>query len=118
MYPEEQYHRAFEIYAEIQSVTRTIALLGYPAPRQTLYNWINWKSELTEYSSSFCGCNTTEHPRHPLAAIKLGAPHRRFALDETMQEIADKLKVKIQDIELEIAILKRPIRQHKPFMQQ
>lgn len=37
MYSEEQYRKALEVHEETQSVTRTIALLGYPARRQTLY---------------------------------------------------------------------------------
>lgn len=53
MYSEEQYHRALEVYEETQSVTRTITLLGYPARRQTLYNWINQKRKSPEDRSTF-----------------------------------------------------------------
>lgn len=91
MYSEEQYHRALEVYEETQSVTRTIALLGYPACRQTLYNWINQKRKSPEDRSTFCGCNTSEHPRHPPAEIKLEALHRCFELGETVQKVANEL---------------------------
>ena len=72
-------------------MTRTIALLGYPARRQTLYNWINQKRKSPEDRSTFCGCNTPEHLRHPPAEIKLEALHRRFELGETVQKVADEL---------------------------
>ena len=91
MYSEEQYHRALEVYAETQSVARTMALLGYPARRQTLYNWINRKRKSPEERFAFCGCNTLEHPRHPPAEIKLEALHRCFELGETVQKVADEL---------------------------
>lgn len=48
MYSEEQYRKALEIYEETKSVTQTITILGYPARRQTLYNWINRKRMLPE----------------------------------------------------------------------
>lgn len=91
MYSEEQYHRALEVYEETQSVTRTITLLGYPARRQTLYNWINQKRKSPEDRSTFCGGNTPEHPRQPPAEIKLEALHRCFELGETVQKVADEL---------------------------
>lgn len=72
-------------------MTRTIALLGYPARRQTLYNWINQKRKSPEDRSTFCGCNTPEHPRHPPAEIKLEALHRCFELGETVQKVANEL---------------------------
>lgn len=43
MYSEEQYYKALEVYEETKSVTKTITILGCPARRQTLYNWINRK---------------------------------------------------------------------------
>lgn len=43
MYSEEQHYKALEVYEETKSVTKTITILGYPARKQTLYNWI--KSE-------------------------------------------------------------------------
>lgn len=43
MYSEEQYYKALEVYEETKSATKTITILGYPARRQTLYNWINRK---------------------------------------------------------------------------
>jgi GH35 family endo-1,4-beta-xylanase len=43
MYSEEQYRKALEVYEETKSVTKTITIWGYPARRQTLYNWINRK---------------------------------------------------------------------------
>lgn len=72
-------------------MTQTMALLGYPARRQTLYNWINWKAQASGRPFCFCGCNTPEHLRHPPAEIKLEALHRRFELGETVQKVADEL---------------------------
>lgn len=43
MYSDEQYRKALEVYEETKSVTKTITVLGYPARRQTMYNWINRK---------------------------------------------------------------------------
>lgn len=40
MYTQEQYERALSLYDACGSVTKTITQLGYPARRQTLYNWI------------------------------------------------------------------------------
>jgi hypothetical protein len=64
-YSEEQYRKAPEVYEETKSVTKTITILGYPARRQTLYNWINRKRMLPEDRCTFCGYNTPKHPRHP-----------------------------------------------------
>lgn len=55
MYSEEQYYKAFEVYEETKSVTKPIMILGYPARRQTLYNWINRKRILPEGKSTFRG---------------------------------------------------------------
>jgi putative transposase len=65
MYSEEQYRKALEVYEETKSVTKTITILGYPARRQTPYNWINQKRTLLEDGCVFCGYHTPEHPRHP-----------------------------------------------------
>ncbi|XOQ42894.1 MAG: hypothetical protein ACFWTN_00315 [Clostridium sp.] len=54
MYSEEQYRKALEVYEETKSVTKTITILGYPARRQTLYNWINRKRMLPENRCTFC----------------------------------------------------------------
>ena len=53
MYSEEQYRKAFEVYEETKSMTKTIPILGYPARRQTLYNWIHRKRILPEESLPF-----------------------------------------------------------------
>lgn len=50
MYSEEQYHRALEVYEETKSIAKTMSLLGYPARRQTLYNWINLKGSVKNIS--------------------------------------------------------------------
>lgn len=52
MYSEEQYYKALKVYEETKSVTKTITILGYPARRQTLYNWINRKRILPEVQKS------------------------------------------------------------------
>ena len=76
MYSEEQYRKALEVYEETKSVTKTITILGYPARRQTLYNWIHRKRILPEEKSTFRGYNTKEHPRHPPLEQKLQILHR------------------------------------------
>ena len=53
MYSDEQYHKALEVYEETKSVTKAMTLLGYPARRQTLYNWIHRKRILPEERSTF-----------------------------------------------------------------
>lgn len=65
MYSDEQYRKALEVYEETKSVTKTMTILGYPARRQTLYNWIHRKRILPEERSTFRGYNTEDHPRHP-----------------------------------------------------
>lgn len=71
MYSDEQYRKALEVYEETKSVTKTITILGYPARRQTLYNWIHRKRILPEERSTFRGYNTEDHPRHPSLKQKL-----------------------------------------------
>ena len=46
MYTEEQYKKELELYDQTGSVTKTITILGYPARRQTLYNWITRRKHL------------------------------------------------------------------------
>lgn len=65
MYSDEQYRKALEVYEETKSVTKTITVLGYPARRQTLYNWINRKRILPEERTTFRGYSTEEHLWHP-----------------------------------------------------
>lgn len=48
MYSDEQYRKALEVYEETKSVTKTITILGYPARRQTLYNWIHREASCQE----------------------------------------------------------------------
>ena len=88
MYSEEQYHKALEVYEETKSVTKTIQLLGYPARRQTLYNWINRKRILPDNRSTFRGYNTADHPRHPPLELKLEVLHRCFELGEDVQSVS------------------------------
>ena len=91
MYTEEQYHKALEVYEKTKSVTQTITILGYPARRQTLYNWINRKRILPEEKSTFCGYNTPEHPRHPPLELKLDVLHRCFELEEDVQLVSNEI---------------------------
>ena len=91
MYSEEQYRKALEVYEETKSVTKTMRLLGYPARRQTLYNWINRKRILPEDRSTFRGFNTAEHPRHPPLELKLEALHRCFELGEDVQSVSREI---------------------------
>lgn len=91
MYSEEQYYRALEVYEETQSITKTIRLLGYPARRQTLYNWINRKRLLPENRSTFRGYNTPEHPRHPPLEMKLNAIRRCFERGEDVQSVSKEI---------------------------
>lgn len=88
MYSEEHYHKALEVYEETKSVTKTIQLLGYPARRQTLYNWINRKRILPDNRSTFRGYNTADHPRHPPLELKLEVLHRCFELGEDVQSVS------------------------------
>ena len=164
MYSDEQYRKALEVYEETKSVTKTITILGYPARRQTLYNWIHRKRILPEERSTFRGYNTEDHPRHPSLEQKLQILHRCFELGEDVQSVSnevgystasiyawrrkyiqkgaaalmnppnerrrgkliegnaassqeiDELKTKIQDMQLELDILKETInvlRQHR-----
>lgn len=91
MYSEEQYHRALEVYEETKSITKTMRLLGYPARRQTLYNWINRKRLLPENRSTFRGYNTEDHPRHPPLELKLEALRRCFELGEDVQSVSKEI---------------------------
>lgn len=91
MYSEEQYLRALEVYDETGSVTKTITILGYPARRQTLYNWIMRRKHVPEGYSTFRGLNTPEHPRHPPLSVKLEALHRCFELGEDVQSVSDEI---------------------------
>ena len=91
MYSEEQYHKALAVYEETKSITKTLQRLGYPARRQTLYNWINRKRLLPEEKSTFRGYNTAEHPRHPPLELKLEAIRRCFELGEGVQSVSDEI---------------------------
>ncbi len=91
MYSEEQYHRALEVYEETGSVTKTIIILGYPARRQTLYNWITRRDRIPQGYSTFRGLNTAEHPRHAPLEIKLEALRRCFEQGEDVQAVSNEL---------------------------
>lgn len=91
MYSEEQYHKALEVYEETKSISKTMQRLGYPARRQTLYNWINRKRLLPENRSTFRGSNTAGHPRHPPVELKLEAIRRCFELGEDVQSVSDEI---------------------------
>ena len=91
MYSEEQYYKALDVYEETQSITKTIRLLGYPARRQTLYNWINRKRLLPENRSTFRGYNTPEHPRHPPLEMKLNAIRRCFEQGEDVESVSKEI---------------------------
>lgn len=85
MYSEEQYCKALALYDECDSITKTITQLGYPARRQTLYNWITRRKHLPKGRSSFHGVNTPEHQ------LKLRAIHRCFELGENVQSVSDEI---------------------------
>ena len=91
MYSDEQYRKALEVYEETKSVTKTITVLGYPARRQTLYNWINRKRILPEERTTFRGYNTEEHPRNPTLEQKLQILHRCFELGEVVQSVSNEV---------------------------
>ena len=91
MYSEEQYYKALKVYEETRSVTKTITILGYPARRQTLYNWINRKRILPEGKSTFRGYNTEDHPRHPPLEQKLQILHRCFEMGENVQSVSNEV---------------------------
>lgn len=91
MYSEEQYYKALKVYEETRSVTKTITILGYPARRQTLYNWINRKRILPEGKSTFRGYNTEDHPRHPPLEQKLQILHRCFEMGEDVQSVSNEV---------------------------
>ena len=91
MYSEEQYYKALEVYEETKSIKKTMQVLGYPARRQTLYNWINRKRLLPEKRSTFRGYNTPEHPRHPPFELKLEAIHRCFEQGEDVQSVSKEI---------------------------
>ena len=91
MYSEEQYYKALEVYEETKSIAKTMRLLGYPARRQTLYNWINRKRMLPENRSTFRGYNTADHPRHPPAELKLKAIRRCFEEGEDVQSVSEEI---------------------------
>ncbi len=91
MYSDEQYCKALALYDKCGSVTKTITQLGYPAGRQTLYNWITRRKHLPEERSTFHGVNTPEHPRNPPLELKLNALRRRFELGENVQLVSDEI---------------------------
>ena len=70
---------------------KTITQLGYPARRQTLYNWITRRKHLQPEHATFHGVNTPEHPRHPPLELKLKALHRCFELGEDVQSVSDEI---------------------------
>ncbi len=78
-------------HEETKSITKTMRLLGYPARRQTLYNWINRKRLLPENRSTFRGYNTAEHPRHPPLELKLEVLHRCFEQGEDVQSVSKEI---------------------------
>ncbi|MCR5694578.1 MAG: IS3 family transposase [Clostridia bacterium] len=91
MYSEEQYYKALEVYEETKSIIKTMRLLGYPARRQTLYNWINRKRLLPENRTTFRGYNTAEHPRHPPLELKLDVIRRCFENGEDVQSVSNEV---------------------------
>lgn len=91
MYSKEQYYKALALYDECGSVTKTITQLGYPARRQTLYNWITRRRHLPPERSTLHGVNTPAHPRHPPLELKLNALHRCFELGENVQSVSDEI---------------------------
>ncbi len=91
MYSEEQYYKALEVYEETKSIAKTMRLLGYPARRQTLYNWINRRRMLPENRSTFHGYNTADHPRHPPVELKLEAIRRCFEQGEDVQSVSEEI---------------------------
>lgn len=91
MYSEEQYYKALEVYEETKSVTKTIMILGYPACRQTLYNWINRKRILPEGKPTFQGYNTDDHPRRSPLEQKLQILHRCFEAEEEVQSVSNEV---------------------------
>ena len=92
MYSEEQYRKALEVYEKTKSVTKNITILGYPARRQTLYNWIHRKQILPGERSSFRGYNTKDHPRHHSLEQKLQILHRCFELGEVVQSVSNEVE--------------------------
>ena len=91
MYSDEQYRKALEVYEKTKLVTKTMTILGYPARRQTLYNWIHRKRILPEERSAFRGYNTEDHPRHPSLEQKLQILHRCFELGEDVQSASNEV---------------------------
>ena len=70
MYTYEEKIRVLQTYDEIGSVQETIRKLGYPK-RQTLYTWLHERKLPAKIKSKNRGKNTPEHPRHPVAELKL-----------------------------------------------
>lgn len=91
MYTQEQYERALSLYDACGSVTKTITQLGYPARRQTLYNWVTRRKHLPKGRSTFRGVNTPEHPRHPPLELKLDILYRCFESGENVQSVSDEI---------------------------
>ena len=75
MYSDEQCRKTLEVYEETKLVTKTMMILGYPARRQTIYNWIHRKRILPEGRSTFRYYNTKGHPRHHSLEQKLQILH-------------------------------------------
>lgn len=59
MYTLEQKQEAIDVYLQVNSMRKTIQLLGYPGARQTLKKWIN------EYKTNGKTCIPVRKPRKP-----------------------------------------------------
>lgn len=57
MYTLEQKQEAIDVYLQVNSIRKTIQLLGYPGARQTLKKWIN------EYKTNGKPCIPVRKPR-------------------------------------------------------
>lgn len=91
IYSDEQYRKALKVYEETKSVTKAMTILGYPARRQTLNNWIHRKRILPEERSIFRVYNTKDHPRHHSLEQKLQILHRCFEMGEDVQSVSNEV---------------------------
>ncbi len=106
MYSKEQKDIALRIYHQTESVTETIRILGYPI-RRNLYTWIAEENTPPKTRKEYPVINNPpDHPRNP-PLVEGSVSSTDISSDEINQ-----LKAQIQDMQLEIDILKETISQN------
>lgn len=91
MYSKQQKQAALELYKQLESVSETVRVLGYPT-REHLYNWIyeEKKKKQKEKRIERFG-NPPNHPRNPSYELKLEAIKRCFENGENIMYVSEEI---------------------------